>query len=77
MPDYDYLVDAKGESCPMPLLRAKLQLNQMSDGEVVKVLATDAGSVKDFEAFIGLTANHLEARHSEDEFVYLITKSGS
>lgn len=77
MPEYDFLVDARGESCPMPLLRAKLQLNQMASGKVVKVLATDAGSVRDFEAFIGLTSNSLVSFHTDEEFVYLITKQES
>ncbi|WP_197475626.1 sulfurtransferase TusA family protein, partial [Oleiphilus sp. HI0043] len=38
---FDYLVDASGEACPMPLLKAKQQLNKMSAGECVKVIATD------------------------------------
>lgn len=70
----DYEVDARGESCPMPLLRAKLQLNNMEEGECVKVLATDAGSVRDFEAFIGLTSHELTCDHTEEEFIYFITK---
>ena len=74
MVDFDFLVDARGESCPMPLLRAKLKLNEMQEGERVKVLATDAGSVRDFEAFISLTPHELKAEHSANEFVYFITK---
>ncbi len=70
----DYEVDARGEACPMPLLRAKLQLNNMAEGESVKLLATDAGSVRDFEAFIGLTSHDLVCKHTEDEFIYFITK---
>ena len=74
MSNYDHLVDARGEACPMPLLRAKLKLNEMLSGQTVKVMATDAGSVRDFEAFIGLTPHALETAHSDDEYVYLITK---
>jgi tRNA 2-thiouridine synthesizing protein A len=74
MVKFDCLVDARGESCPMPLLRAKLKLNEMKDGECVKVMATDAGSVRDFEAFISLTPHELKAEHSENEFIYFITK---
>ncbi len=74
MVKFDFLVDARGESCPMPLLRAKLKLNEMKGGECVKVMATDAGSVRDFEAFISLTPHELKAEHSEDEFIYFITK---
>ncbi len=60
--NYDYLVDASGETCPMPLLRAKQQLNKMSAGECVKVLASDAASVRDFSSFIALAGHEL---HSE------------
>lgn len=74
MAKFDFLVDARGENCPMPLLRAKLKLNEMKDGECVKVVATDAGSVRDFEAFIALTPHELKAEHSPDEYVYFITK---
>lgn len=74
MAEYDFLVDARGESCPMPLLRAKLKLNEMNSGECVKVLATDAGSVRDFEAFIGLTPHELRSEHSDNEYVYFIIK---
>jgi tRNA 2-thiouridine synthesizing protein A len=71
----DFVVDASGESCPMPLLRAKMQLNKMKAGETVKVVATDAGSVRDFEAFIKLTSNTLSTQHGSNEFVFFITKN--
>tara|TARA_R110002073_G_scaffold3855_3_gene25747 strand:- start:71815 stop:72054 length:240 start_codon:yes stop_codon:yes gene_type:complete len=56
---YDYLVDATHETCPMPLLRAKQQLNKMDEGECVKVLAADAASVRDFASFISLAGHEL------------------
>lgn len=74
MAEFDFLVDARGENCPMPLLRAKLKLNEMSAGERLKVLATDAGSVRDFEAFIALTPHELSSECSDDEYVYFIIK---
>lgn len=74
MAEFDFLVDARGENCPMPLLRAKLKLNEMSSGECLKVLATDAGSVRDFEAFISLTPHELSSECSGNEYVYFITK---
>ena len=80
---YDYLVDATGEACPMPLLKAKMQLNKMQPGECLKVVATDAGSMRDFVSFIELT-NHelLQGASSKVEqadldapvFVYYIVK---
>lgn len=74
MSEFDFVVDARGENCPMPLLRAKLKLNEMQAGECVKVLATDAGSVRDFEAFIALTPHELRSAHSDDEYIYFIIK---
>ena len=56
---FDYLVDATNETCPMPLLRAKQQLNKMKEGECVKVLASDAASVRDFASFISLAGHEL------------------
>jgi tRNA 2-thiouridine synthesizing protein A len=53
------LVDARGLSCPMPLLKAKLALNQCAIGEQVTVLATDAGSVRDFHSFVELSVHTL------------------
>lgn len=72
---FDYLVDASGEACPMPLLRAKMQLNKMNVGETLKVIATDAGSVRDFGSFISLAGHELVEDHVEDQtFVYYIIK---
>jgi TusA-related sulfurtransferase len=52
-------VDARGLNCPMPLLKAKLALNNCLPGDVVKVFATDPSSVKDFHAFAGLSVHSL------------------
>ena len=75
--DFDYLVDASGETCPMPLLKAK-QLNRMKPGECVKVIATDQGSVRDFASFIALTSNELLEGDEQDldasQYVYYIIK---
>ena len=75
---YDYLVDASGETCPMPLLRAKQQLNKMAEGECVKVIASDESSVRDFASFIALTNNELRQEAisgtSQASFVYYIVK---
>ena len=53
------LVDARGLSCPMPLLKAKLALNKCVVGESIRVLATDGGSVRDFHSFAQLSAHQL------------------
>jgi len=57
--DFDKEVDARGLTCPLPILRAKKMLAEMTPGQVVRVLATDPGSVKDFQAFAKQTGNEL------------------
>ncbi len=56
---YDKEVDARGLNCPLPILRAKKMLAEMKSGQIVRVLATDPGSVKDFQAFSRQTGNEL------------------
>ena len=53
-------LDACGLSCPLPLLKAKLALNNLASGELLKVMATDAGSQRDFRAFARLAGHVLE-----------------
>ncbi len=55
----DETLDAKGMNCPLPILKAKKALNGMSNGQVLEILATDPGSIKDFEAFCRATGNKL------------------
>ncbi|AYH43349.1 sulfurtransferase TusA family protein [Azoarcus sp. DN11] len=55
----DKEVDARGLTCPLPILRAKKALAEMTAGQVLRVLATDPGSVKDFQAFARQTGNDL------------------
>ncbi|PTD95232.1 sulfurtransferase TusA family protein [Pseudothauera lacus] len=57
--NFDKEVDARGLNCPLPILRAKKMLAEMMPGQVVRVLATDPGSVKDFQAFAKQTGNEL------------------
>ncbi len=56
---YDEELDARDLACPMPLLKAKLALNGMPVGSVLKVLATDAGSQRDFRSFAKLAGHSL------------------
>lgn len=57
--DFDKEVDARGLNCPLPILRAKKGLAELQAGQVLRVLATDPGSVKDFAAFARQTGNEL------------------
>ena len=52
-------VDARGLNCPLPILRAKKALSDMQSGQVLKIVATDPGSVRDFQAFARQTGNEL------------------
>ncbi len=71
----DAELDASGLNCPMPLLKAKQALNRMSAGELLRVIATDPGSVRDFEIFSSQSGNKLLAAAVESApFVYLIRK---
>ena len=76
MADFDQELDASGLNCPLPILRAKKTLNAMSSGQVLHVVATDPGSVKDFDAFAKQTGNDLlESKEEGGKFHFLIKKS--
>jgi tRNA 2-thiouridine synthesizing protein A len=71
----DRELDACGLKCPLPILRTKKLLNEMSSGQVLKVLATDPGSVRDFQAFSRQTGNHLlGSGESEAVFSFWLQK---
>ena len=76
MADFDQELDASGLNCPLPILRAKKTLNAMASGQVLHVIATDPGSVKDFDAFAKQTGNELmESKEEGGKFHFLIKKS--
>lgn len=60
----DAQVDATGLNCPLPILRAKKALAGLQSGQLLRVTATDAGSVKDFSAFAAQTGNALVQQSS-------------
>ena len=65
----DHTLDAKGLNCPLPILKARKALKEVPEGGVLEILATDPGSVADFEAFCRQTGNEL-MEHSEDGGTY-------
>jgi tRNA 2-thiouridine synthesizing protein A len=73
--DFDKDLDTRGLNCPLPILRTKKALADMKSGEVLRVVATDPGSVKDFQAFSKQTGNELVS-HSEEnkEFTFFMKK---
>ncbi|MAZ45682.1 MAG: response regulator SirA [Gammaproteobacteria bacterium] len=69
------LLDVRGLNCPMPLLKAKRALNSMPAEALLKVLATDPGSVRDFEVFAKQSGNALiETKIEGDTYTYILTK---
>jgi len=75
MTDAQKELDTRGLNCPLPILKAKKALADMRSGEVLKVIATDPGSVRDFQAFARQTGNELvEQITLGDEFVHLLRR---
>jgi tRNA 2-thiouridine synthesizing protein A len=74
--EFDKEVDARGLTCPLPILRAKKMLAEMKPGQVVHVLATDPGSVKDFQAFAKQTGNELlgQGQLSDGAFEFFLRR---
>ncbi len=60
----DKELDARGLNCPLPILKAKKALSDMQSGQTLRVVATDAGSVRDFQAFAKQTGNELLEQHT-------------
>ena len=76
MADFDQELDASGLNCPLPILRAKKTLSGMDAGQILHIIATDPGSVKDFDAFSKQTGNELlESKEDGGKFHFLIKKS--
>jgi len=72
---FDKELDARGLNCPLPILRAKKALTEITSGQVLKIVATDPGSVKDFQAFCKQTVNEL-LQHAEanKEFTFFLKR---
>jgi len=76
MSDFDSELDASGLNCPLPILRAKKAISALENSQTLKIIATDPGSVKDFEAFCKQTGNELLSSGEEDgKFVFFIKKA--
>ena len=71
----DFEVDARGLNCPLPILKAKKALNTMQSGQTLRVVSTDAGSVRDFQAFAKQTGNEIvEQQATAGEFIHLMRR---
>ena len=73
--EHDKELDTRGLNCPLPILRCKKALHEMSSGQVLRIVATDPGSVKDFQAFSRQTGNELlSSGEANGEFIFLMKK---
>jgi TusA-related sulfurtransferase len=71
----DKEIDTRGLNCPLPILKAKKALSEMSTGQTLKVVSTDAGSIRDFQAFAKQTGNELiEQQAVNEEFVHVLRR---
>ncbi len=68
-------LDTRGLNCPLPILKAKKALAELTSGQVLKVVATDPGSVRDFQAFARQTGNELLQQSTQgDEFIHFLRR---
>lgn len=73
--NFDKELDARGLNCPLPILRAKKALAEMTSGQTLRIMATDPGSVKDFQAFAKQTGNELlSSAEKNKEFEFFIKR---
>jgi tRNA 2-thiouridine synthesizing protein A len=73
--NFDKELDARGLNCPLPILRAKKALGELQSGQILHIVATDPGSVKDFQAFAKQTGNELLSQaENNKEFEFFIKR---
>ena len=71
----DKELDTRGLNCPLPILKAKKALTDMDSGQLLKVVATDSGSVRDFQAFAKPTGNELvEQQTVGADFIHVLRR---
>ncbi|MGR3913570.1 MAG: sulfurtransferase TusA family protein [Gammaproteobacteria bacterium] len=76
MPKPTHELDTRGLTCPLPILRTKKTLGEMQAGEVLGIVSTDPGAVRDFEAFAAQTGNELlESSEANGEFYFTVRKA--
>ena len=73
----DVELDTRGLNCPLPILKAKKALTAMTSGQVLKVVSTDTGSLRDFAAFAKQTGNELLSQTTEgSDFIHVLKRRG-
>ena len=69
-------LDARGMNCPLPILRTRKAINQINSGDLLEIIATDPGSVKDMESFCTQTGNRLvSSNEADNSFIFVIEKA--
>lgn len=73
--NFDKELDARGLNCPLPILRSKKALGEIATGQVLKIIATDPGAIKDFQAFAKQTGNELlSSAEAGGEYTFFMKK---
>ncbi|MBC8301711.1 MAG: sulfurtransferase TusA family protein [Pelagibacterales bacterium] len=76
MSEFDKELDTSGLNCPLPIIKAKKEINTMEIGEVLHIISTDPGAVKDFESFANQTGNELlNTEEKNNKFYFLLKKT--
>ena len=74
MSDFDKEIDTSGLNCPLPIIKAKKEINTMETGQVLHIISTDPGAVKDFESFANQAGNVLVSSEEKDSKFYFLLK---
>jgi tRNA 2-thiouridine synthesizing protein A len=73
--EFDRELDTRGLNCPLPILKAKKSLNEMTSGQLLKVVSTDPGSIRDFQAFARQTGNELVGQETVgSDFIHVLKR---
>ena len=73
--NFDKELDARGLNCPLPILRSKKALGEIATGQILKIIATDPGAIKDFQAFAKQTGNELlSSAEAGGEYTFFMKK---
>jgi len=76
MSEFDKELDTSGLNCPLPIIKAKKEINTMETGEILHIISTDPGAVKDFESFANQTGNELlNTEEKNNKFYFLLKKT--
>jgi len=76
MSNFDKELDTSGLNCPLPIIKAKKEINTMDAGQTLKIISTDPGAVKDFESFANQTGNELlNTEEKDNKFYFLLKKN--